>query len=567
MKRGFFCVFSFILGFYCIFAKNMSFHPLNKDISLPKRFTFPFCYEPHPLCRMAAHEVCCHIENNSRIKKDADKGKMFGVLVVRDNQGNLGFLAAYSGLLSGNNDHKYFVPPVFDSQQPDGYFKRHEKEISAINTEIKQTENDKNLSGLIEKRDILREKTALSVYEYKKLMTEAKRRRDERRHSGASLPDSDMEAMTRESQFMKAELRRIKRQGDETVKDVEESIAVYETRIAILKKQRHEMSDALQQWLFNQYVMLNARGEKRALTDIFADTPQKVPPAGAGDCCAPKLLQYAYLNDMHPLCMAEFWWGKSPKTEIRRHLNYYPACSGKCKPILGHMLQGLNVDPDPQTTDCPEICIYDNGHRLETIYEDRYFAVVCKPAGMLSVPGKNQRISVLSIMQEKYPEATGPMIVHRLDMSTSGLLIVAKTKKVHKDIQKQFAERTVKKRYVALLEKPLKKGRGHIKLPLIADPFDRPRQKVDKDNGKLSITEYEITGQTNGHARVTLYPHTGRTHQLRVHCAHTEGLDCPILGDGLYGHTADRLYLHAEAITITHPISGRRMTFERKAEF
>lgn len=545
----------------------MKLHPIYENLPKPEKFTFPFCYEPHPLCRTAAQELCRYIKNNDNIKHDADHGKMFGVMVVETKDGQTGFIAAYSGLLGGRNDHEYFVPPVFDSQQPDGYFKTHETEISAINKEIKQTENDKNLAGLLEEREKLKEKAALHVNEYKQLMTDAKRRRDEKRYSGEKLSDSDIEAMTRESQFMKAELKRIKKQGDEAVKAIEEKIAVYETKITRLKKQRHEMSDALQRWLFEQYIMINARGEKRTLCDIFANTPGQVPPAGAGDCCAPKLLQYAYINGMRPVCMAEFWWGEPPNTEIRHHLNFYPACSGKCKPILKHMLQGLNIDPDPQATDARQIKEHFDENNIETVYEDEWIAVVCKPAGMLSVPGNSSRISVMSIMHRKYPDATGPMIVHRLDMSTSGLLVVAKTKKIHEDIQKQFTGRTVKKRYVALLEKPLEKGRGRISLPLTSDPIDRPRQKVDKDNGKNAVTGYEITGLTDGHARVTLYPHTGRTHQLRVHCAHPEGLDSPILGDELYGHSADRLYLHAEAITITHPTTGRRMTFERKAEF
>ena len=307
--------------------------------------------------------------------------------------------------------------------------------------------------------------------------------------------------------------------------------------------------------------MLNARGERRDLTSIFAATPQRVPPSGAGDCCAPKLLQYAYLHGLHPVCMAEFWWGKSPKTEIRHHLHYYPACRSKCKPILTHMLQGLNVDADPHDTAA------GNCEDLHVIYEDDSLIVIDKPAGILSVPGNVARESVVDILKRERGGSQFLMPAHRLDMATSGLLVVAKSDTVLRNLHEQFASRTVEKRYRAILDGiPHAPRQGTIRLPLAADPTDRPRQVVDQEHGKPAETRYEIISTANGKTEILLYPLTGRTHQLRVHCAHADGLATPILGDTLYGHpTGGRMFLHAEYVSFHHPLTGKRMEFTSHA--
>lgn len=538
-----------------VFYIKMAFHQLYTDIPAPRNFTYPFCYEPNPLCVIAAEELCRYIAGNPTIKEDADNGKMFGVLVVQSAGNGKGFLAAYSGLLAGRNDWEYFVPSVFDSQQPDGYFKTHEAEITEINRRIAATEESEEFLVLKERRDSLIDESVRDIEQYKTLIQKAKEERDKKRQT--VLAAEEEAAMIRESQFMKAELRRMKKRWESVINDVDRQLSLFVSEIKALRSQRKAMSDNLQQWLFMQYDMLNAHGERRNLCSIFADTPQGMPPSGAGDCCAPKLLQYAYLNGLKPLCMAEFWWGASPKTEIRHHLHYYPACSGKCKPILGHMLQGLSVDEDPRAK--------SSNKQVEIVYEDQWLAVVCKPHGMLSVPGKSDATSVLSIMKEKYPDATGPMIVHRLDMDTSGLLVVAKDKDTHERLQAQFANHEIRKRYIALLDTSTRKkgiyNKGVITLPLYSDPLDRPLQKVDYEKGKTAVTEYEVLETTEKYIKVALYPKTGRTHQLRVHCAHSAGLDMPILGDTLYGHAADRLYLHAEQITFCHPATGEDLTF------
>lgn len=445
-------------------------HPLSTDIAPPKRFTYPFCYEPHPLCILAAEEVKREI---ARIQPK--EGKMFGVLVVTSADGSfltsvtpgdgVAFLAAYSGLLEGRNDWDYFVPPVFDAQQPDGYFKTKEREI------------------------------------------------------------------------MQSEAHK-------------------------------QMSQELQLWLFRQYQMLNARGEVKDLVEIWQDyhcSPRirnkyPLPPGGTGDCCAPKLLQYAYQHGLKPVCMAEFWWGPSPKSEIRQHGQFYPACRGKCKPVLTWMLQGLDVDPDPEEVGLPHL-------QPEIVYDDEVLAVVNKPSGMLSVPGRTEHYCVATWAQQRWE---GAMMVHRLDMCTSGLLLVAKTTDAYHHLQRQFEARTIKKKYLALVEGIPQKEHGIIDLPLLCDPINRPRQVVDYEHGKRAITEYRvISTQRDGSfvSLLALWPHTGRTHQLRMHCAHPDGLGCPILGDELYGHKSDRLYLQAQAITFIHPVTGKRLHFELKNEF
>ena len=433
-------------------------HPLHTDLSKPERFTNPFFYEPHPLCLLAAEEVKQEI---ARIHPT--EGKMFGVLVVERNEKckvkneKLGFLAAYSGLLEGRNDWNYFVPPIFDAQQPDGYFKTREREIMA-------------------------------------------------------------------------------------------------------SEEHKQMSQELQTWLFHQYQLLNARGETKDLVDVWQDyhcstrirSKYPLPPGGTGDCCAPKLLQYAYKEGLKPICMAEFWWGESPKNLIRHHEQFYPACRGKCLPVLTWMLQGLEVDPNTEENRSTPL-------EPEVVYEDEVVVVVNKPSGMLSMPGRQTTYSVATWAQERWP---GSMVAHRLDMSTSGIILVAKTEEAYHALQEQFTERVVKKKYLAIVEGKPQEEHGVINLPLSSDPLNRPCQVVDHEHGKQAITEYRVLATAQGYTLLALWPHTGRTHQLRMHCAHHEGLDCPILGDELYGRKAERLYLQAQAITFVHPSTNKRMHFE-----
>ena len=568
---------------------NRILHSLDVSIQPPLQFTYPFCYEPHPLCVAAAKQVQRYIEESGVWKGEQSPGKMFGVLVVRRSDkggaeseesncrdGQLGFLAAYSGLLAARNDWEYFVPPVFDAQQPNGHFKVREREISNINKEIEALEKSKGYLAQLSLYESTRQGIELRLEQMRKQVAEAKAMRDARRREaeqdGEPLSAEEKAAMVRESQHLKAEQRRLKQQCDTELAILHQPIEEHKKRIAALRNRRRSMSDELQQWLFRQYIMLNALGEERDLVDIFRDTIHAIPPAGSGDCCAPKLLQYAYKHGLEPVCMAEFWWGDSPKQEIRHHLHYYPACRSKCLPILTHMLRGLNVEPNP-------LAQSKMTERPSVVFEDEYIMVVNKPAGMLSVPGRketaeecsanNNNLSIeeyfahnskLTTQNSKFLKA-----VHRLDMDTSGLLVLAKSEPVYINLQRQFASREVKKRYEAILDGRPAISEGRISLPLIADIMDRPRQRVDYENGKQAITDYRVEQLLpEGRTLVCLYPLTGRTHQLRVHCAHQSGLACPILGDPLYGHgnRKTRMCLHAAMVEFRHPVTGERMRFE-----
>ena len=527
-------------------------------LSLPEKFTYPFHYTPHPLCVAAAGEVGRYLSTKGEWQGELRKGKMFGVLIVRTGEGEVGYLAAFSGILAGKNRHTYFVPPVYDVQEPDGFFRIEEEQISGINRRIEELQADVRYKDCKQR---LADETILAGQVLDDIRGRMKAAKVERDRLRSTVTRVDSEQLIRESQFQKAELKRQKQYWKDHLASLQAEVEVFETEIERLKAERKTRSAALQQWLFKQFRMLNARGEERDLCNLFKDTVQKTPPAGAGECAAPKLLQYAYRNGWQPLAMAEFWWGDSPKNEIRRHGYYYPACKGKCGPILKHMLQGLHVEKNPLETDM------HRGTELEIMYEDEWLSVVNKPAGMLSVPGKSDIDSVYGRVRRMYPEATGPMVVHRLDMATSGLILIAKTKEVHQNLQAQFKNRTVCKRYVAWLDGIVEKKEGHIELPLRPDPEDRPRQGVDAVHGKPAVTDYTVLHYDSGRTFISFIPKTGRTHQLRVHSAHPLGLNAPIVGDELYGRKADRLYLHAEYLGFIHPVSGVYMEIEKESGF
>ena len=535
-------------------------------IPLPEKFTYPFHYTPHPLCVLAAEEVKRYIGSRKEWEAELSLGKMFGVLAVQDEQGTVGYLAAFSGNLAGRNDHPYFVPPVYDLLQPQGFFKIEEEQISAINSRIKELETDAAYVNLQEKLKVGTQQAAEALQEAKTALKAAKQARDMRRQSSPAPSEEEQAAMIEESRFRKAEVKRMERKAQARLEALKAKIEVHEEAIREQKAERKERSAALQQKLFGRFRMLNAKGEVKDLCSIFAQTVGKVPPAGAGECALPKLLQYAYLHKLKPLAMAEFWWGGSPKTEIRCHGHYYPSCKGKCEPILQHMLRGLEVDENPLLAQSM------GTEEPETVFEDEWLAVINKPPGMLSVPGKSEEANcVYRFIREKYPKATGPLLVHRLDMATSGLLLIAKSKEIHRQLQAQFEQRTVKKRYIALLDRSenerLLKQSGRIELPICLDPLDRPRQIVSREHGKPAVTDYRILEISERQIRVHFFPLTGRTHQLRVHAAHSQGLGCPITGDTLYGKKADRLYLHAEYIEFRHPVNGKRVCVEKTADF
>ena len=496
----------------------MLIHPLATSVGKPQRFNNPFDYEPHPLCRQAADEVLRYVAGEPQLLADALRGKMFGVLVVEgasalSGDSGLSYIAAYSGLLAGRNDWPFFVPPVFDAQQPDGHFKQTERRITAINAQLVQ---------------------------YTATLSQS---------TGPQPASPSSLSPTLQSAILS------------------------------LKQQRKQLSEELQLWLFRHYRMLNARGEEKDLVDIWRDyhsSPKiqqrfPLPPGGSGDCCAPKLLQYAYQHGLRPVAIAEFWYGESPKGEIRHHGQYYPACRGKCLPILTHMLQGLEVDEG--STAAADASYWRE--LMQVLYVDDALLVISKPSGLLSVPGRSDTPSVERLLAEQYGTVFMP---HRLDMDTSGLMVVARNEETYKHLQHQFHARTIYKRYEALLDGPWPSAlpkKGTISLSLRPDPLDRPRQVVDPLHGKQAITDYELIPENSGSqfrcghpcALVSLIPHTGRTHQLRVHCAHHDGLGVPILGDPLYGQKGVRLCLHAAELAFDHPETGERMHFEASPDF
>ncbi|MBR1803631.1 MAG: RNA pseudouridine synthase [Muribaculaceae bacterium] len=535
-------------------------------IGRPRLFTWPFHYVPHPLCVEATRQVQRYVASQTDWAAELRQGKMLGVLVVEDNRNELGFLAAFSGNLAGTNRHDYFVPPIYDLLDPQGEFKRGEREITAINHRIAQLEQAPELIALKRERDDCATRQLQEQEQFKQQMEQARQRRHALRDS-STLTDREQQSLVRESQFMKAELKRLRHRQAGELSALDALLAAMTEEITGLREQRKQMSERLQQRLFDLYVVLNGHGERQTLTQVFADFARSegksryaVPPGGAGECCAPKLLQYAYSHALHPVCMAEFWWGDSPVGEVRHHGHYYPACRSKCLPILTFMLQGLKVEPNPLA----ERASID----IKEIYDDQWLTVVEKPAGMLSEPGKLLSDSALHRFKARHPEASGPILVHRLDQETSGLLVFAKDKTTHKELQRQFAEREVRKQYVALLDGVVKTDGGNIDLPLLPNVDDRPRQVVDFELGKKAFTMYSVMERTaDGKTWVIFTPLTGRTHQLRVHASHPLGLGCPIVGDMLYGTAAQRLMLHAASLSFVHPVSGQRLHFRSEPQW
>ena len=541
-------------------------HRFKKDISVveaPGRFNNPFYYSPHALCVVAADEVRAMLTCDNAVAAEASKGKMFGVLVVRDCDGGLGYLAAFSGLLAGRNNVDGFVPPVFDLQSPTGYFKQEEGEITALNRKIKEIECDDEYMAAIAAVSEAKREMEQQLAAMREEMRLGKQRRNELRATGSLTADEEA-ALVRESQFQKAELKRATVRWQQRIAESEAAVAPFKESVAAMKEERKRRSAALQRWLFEQFKVLNAYGKEKSLLDIFAQHSGIIPPGGAGECAAPKLLQYAYLNSLTPIAVAEFWIGASPQGEVRRDGCFYGACKSKCEPILGFMLQGLDVE---------ENALEKGGDisNIDIVYEDEHIVVVDKPSGVLSVPGIMGGTSVQQWLRDEYLHSNELFVVHRLDMATSGLLVAAKSMDAYKELQRQFAGREVKKQYTAILDGMPQESEGVIELPLAADYDNRPRQKVDYLNGKPAITRYKVIGAVERDGRqcavVCFEPVTGRTHQLRVHAAHKDGLDCPIVGDALYGAAAERLMLHASRITFVHPVGKELMTLERKAVF
>ncbi|CAM3940382.1 RluA family pseudouridine synthase [Flavobacterium cucumis] len=540
-------------------------------ISLPEKFTFPFYYEPHELSRIAAYELQEYLatqtdfEHNFGLdehQKGLIIGKMFGVLVCQNQEGAIGYLWAFSGKLAGVNHLPYFVPTIFDMLHEDGFFRKEEEVLNAMNRKIEILENSNELQNCKKQFELIKKEASTDIQNQKAKIKRLKVERDEKRISFANLSPTDMEQLELElSEESKKEsilLKKMTKYWNFQMEKAQKEINFLLDEINQLKEERRQKSGALQQKLFAEYSFLNQFGERKSIGEIFNNNP----PAGAGECAAPKLLHYAFEHHLKPIAMAEFWWGQSPKSEIRKHKQFYPACKSKCEPILlSHMLKGLDMEANPFQENPAE------GKDIELVYEDEFLAVINKPAEFLSVPGKIISDSVFQRVKSLYPNATGPLIVHRLDMSTSGLMLIAKDEATYVKLQSQFIKRTIKKRYVALLDGILEEQQGYIDLPLRVDLDDRPRQLVCYEHGKPAQTKWEKIEIRNHQTLVYFYPITGRTHQLRVHASHEMGLKTPILGDDLYGKKAHRLHLHAASLTFEHPVTKEKMTITKEANF
>jgi tRNA pseudouridine32 synthase / 23S rRNA pseudouridine746 synthase len=519
----------------------------------------PFSPSPHALAKEAAQFLQQTLASLDEQQSLLASGKMFGVLVVQNHAGELGYLAAFSGKLGDTMHHPGFVPPVYDVHDLEGFFKAGEAELNAINQKISALENNPPYAEL-KSLFVQKEKAYRAALEAEK---ERGRQAKAARHL-RKLGANEIYAQTIENEAIAESkrdhfiLRDLKKNGREALEKDQLILNEFEHEITILKQLRAQKSAELQNRIFEEYTFLNAHQKLKSLKYIFAQFSITTPPSGAGECAGPKLLQYAYLMGLKPLAMAEFWWGADSLDKVRKHGHFYPACRSKCAPILAHMLEGLSLE---KTADAPPVL------QTKILFEDDWIALVQKPAGLLSVPGKEESESVQMQMKRRYPDATGPLVVHRLDQATSGVMLVAKSEEVYKQLQQQFLSKTIKKRYVAILEGYIAHDQGVITLPLRVDLDDRPRQMVCEIHGKSARTEYQVLERWDGGRRVHFSPITGRTHQLRVHAAHSLGLNAPIKGDDLYGNPSDRLYLHAEWLQFVHPVTQKRMEWECRAEF
>jgi tRNA pseudouridine32 synthase / 23S rRNA pseudouridine746 synthase len=537
-----------------------------EGIAMPEKFTFPYFYEPHELSRRAAKELQTYLgqqtdfDHNFGLDENQTGpviGKMFGVLVVQTASGELGQLWAFSGKLADQNHWPKFVPTVYDMLTEKGYFKKEELVLNALNEKIAQKEASPEWLEAKANKELLHNMASKEIAEYKLLQKQNKQRRADFRTNNPDLSEVALHHLIQESQLENIRLRHLQLQWKAKLEAAQATLHRLEQEIELLKEERRQRSAQLQNQLFSEYAFLNQFGATKNLMDLFKGNP----PAGAGECAAPKLLHYAFQHQLNPIAMAEFWWGQSPKSEIRKHRQFYPACTGKCAPILSHMLEGIPMEENP-------FLVNDALTKtLEIIYEDAFLMVINKPESLLSTPGKSIKDSVYTRLKKLYPEATGPLLVHRLDQATSGLLLIAKTQEIHKKLQYQFISRKIEKKYIAILEGIPQNNSGTIDLPLRVDLDNRPQQIVCETYGKPATTLWKVLRNGTNTVMVEFQPITGRTHQLRVHAAHPRGLNCPIKGDDLYGTKADRLHLHAATLRFWHPIEKKIMELESPTPF
>jgi tRNA pseudouridine32 synthase / 23S rRNA pseudouridine746 synthase len=456
----------------------------------------------------------------------AYEGKMYGVLLVESAKGERQVLKAFSGLLNGLSTVEGWVPSIPGRDR----VARSEADTLAVLADLKQRiitlkqiPERQQYEALAHEFEIHLQALAL-IHQQRK---EQRQRDRQNIHNPHSLEQFDQQ-----SRQDGMERRNLKRQRDAVLHPLKQVIEQADTQIRELKRQRKERSQTLQAQMYENYRLINFLGTSATLQQLM---PAGMP-TGTGDCCAPKLLHHAATHHLRPLAMAEFWWGTASADKTPG--KFYGACADRCQPLMGFLLSGL-----PST-------------ELSILHEDQWLIAVDKPAGLLAVPGRygDRQDSVLTRLRL---QGKPVFPVHRLDQETSGVLLLAKDQQTHRQLSQQFQQRQVYKKYEAILAGTIATEQGTeqgiIELPLWGDPQERPRQKVDWQRGKPSITQFRVIDETESGTRVEFVPVTGRTHQLRVHAV--EGLGMPILGDRLYGcvAAATRLHLHAQELHFEHP--------------
>ncbi|MEZ9910044.1 pseudouridine synthase [Vibrio sp. 10N.261.51.A3] len=542
----------------------------NVDLALPTRFTFPYYYTPHPVCEFAMLQlqqslVDCGVNETSQ-------GNLYAVLLVQNptTQG-LGYLSAFSGLqldpaLVSQLNNIHFVPPAFDSKQFQSQNSANLARQLQLSDDIEKLQQSHNLDTLLAELEGLKIESAKAIEAFQLAMAANKAQRNELREqanqekalgnleSAANL----LKQLGNQSSQEKRDLKALRIEWKQKIAERQSQIDLIESELKNRKQDHQAVSQQLETQRLSHYRFINQAKQSKNLLELLDG---KDALEGSGDCCLPKLLNFAFEHGFKPLALSEFWWGLPPTDIIRQHANLYPVCQSKSFEILEHQLSGIELEDNPLIVN-PAV-----GKSFNIVYEDDEIVVVNKPEEFLSVPGKFIEDSVYTRIKARYPDATGPLIIHRLDMSTSGLLILALTAESNKHIQKQFINRTVEKRYTALLDGEITGESGNISLPLRGDITDRPRQLVCHQHGRNAETHWQVVSTHNCKTKVHLYPKTGRTHQLRVHCAHPLGLGVPIRGDDLYGYKRERLHLHAGYLKLIHPTTGEWMEFEVPSEF
>ncbi len=541
------------------------FLPLQVDTELPDIFPSPFDVRPHPVAAQAAQllqrrltDLCSDGSECPHQFEQVDGGKMFGVLVVKNTEGVIGYLSGFSGMLGNRWQQDGFVPPVFDQSERDAMLHEGESNVAELTRKIEESEAE---PGYLDAVETVQQHRTAAIRQLDAMKATLAKRKQQRRmlRQNDAVSDAELIELGRQSRNDKLEIKNLKRKLQVDGENPIARLSQLQNKIDALKKQRKSLSAKLQTDLFGGYKIVSSDGQSRILDELFES---RLPPSGAGDCAATKLVHHANVFGFKPLALAEFWWGAAPIGGLREHGRFYPSCRSRCRVVLPFMLQG-------QTMSIPvhEQSVAFSDDHPQTLYEDRDIVVVEKPAGLLSVPGKALTDSVETRLKARYPEVTGVMLLHRLDQATSGVMIAAKNPRAYKSLQHQFQDRTISKHYVAVLDGVIERDEGVVELPLRIDIYDRPRQIVCHERGKSALTKYRVIKRQSNTTRISFYPHTGRTHQLRVHAAHPEGLNCPILGDELYGRPGDRLHLHAAQLTFKHPVTEQSMSFSSEVTF